>query len=63
MQFRRTADLPCRLYNNHRVILTYVKEFLDNMTAENEVQMSGGGFRGAPMLINTLSRSARQRGF
>ncbi|MBQ2605149.1 MAG: hypothetical protein II589_09030, partial [Clostridia bacterium] len=48
MSFRCAVDLVGRLYNKSAGILTYFKDLLCKMTAEDTVQMSGKRFfRGA----------------
>lgn len=48
MSFRCAVDLIGRLYKKAAGILTYVKDFLCSMTAEDAVQMSGRGFLEVP---------------
>ncbi|MEE3450872.1 MAG: hypothetical protein VZR27_09310, partial [Acutalibacteraceae bacterium] len=51
--FRCAVDLVGRLYNKSAGILTYFKDLLCKMTAEDTVQMSGKRFLEVPF-INSL---------
>ena len=49
MSFRCAVDLVGRLYNKSAGILTYFKDLLCKMTAEDTVQMSGKRFLEVPL--------------
>ena len=49
MSFRCAVDLVGRLHKKFAGILTYVKDFLYKMTAEDTVQMSGRRFLEVPI--------------
>jgi len=64
MSSRCAVDLVGRLYNKSAGILTYFKDLLCKMTAEDTVQMSGKRFLEVPIrcidtIINTRSRKGR----
>jgi len=50
MSFRCAVDLVGRLFNKSAGILTYFKDLLCKMTAEDTVQMSGKRFLEVPFV-------------
>ncbi|MEE3449935.1 MAG: hypothetical protein VZR27_04415, partial [Acutalibacteraceae bacterium] len=58
MSFRCAVDLVGRLYNKSAGILTYFKDLLCKMTAEDTVQMDGVRFLEVPFtfFIQTVQK-------